>query len=43
MTAGPESPSASRPFGKDIMVMDPAMVHHHEAVDKLARKLGLPQ
>lgn len=28
-----------RPFGKDIMVMDPAMVHHGEAVDKL----GLPQ
>ena len=28
----------SRPFGKDIMVMDPAMVHHGVAVDKLARK-----
>jgi hypothetical protein len=25
------------------MIMDPAMVHHGEAVDKLARKLGLPQ
>ena len=32
-----------RPFGKDIMIMDPAMVHHGEAVDKLACKLGLPQ
>jgi hypothetical protein len=32
-----------RPFGKDIMVVDPAMVHNGEAVDKLARKLGLPQ
>ncbi len=32
-----------RPFGKDIMVMDPAMAHDDEAVDKLARKLGLPQ
>jgi GNAT superfamily N-acetyltransferase len=32
-----------RPFGKYIMIMDPAMVHHSEAVDKLARKLGLPQ
>jgi hypothetical protein len=28
-----------RPFGKDIMVMDPAIVHHDEAVDKL----GLPR
>jgi hypothetical protein len=32
-----------RPFGKDIMVMDPAMADHEEAVNKLARKLGLPQ
>jgi GNAT superfamily N-acetyltransferase len=32
-----------RPFGKDIMIMDPAMAHHEEAVNKLARKLGLPQ
>jgi hypothetical protein len=32
-----------RPFGKDIMVMDPAMADHGKAVDKLARKLGLPQ
>jgi hypothetical protein len=23
-----------RPFGNDIMIMDPAMVHHDEAVDK---------
>ena len=28
-----------RPYGKDIMIMDPAMVHHGEAEDKL----GLPQ
>jgi hypothetical protein len=32
-----------RPFGKDIIVMDPAMVHHDESVNKLVRKLGLPQ
>jgi hypothetical protein len=32
-----------RPFGKDIMVMDPAMADHDEAVHKLAHKLGLPQ
>jgi GNAT superfamily N-acetyltransferase len=32
-----------RPFGKDIMVMDPAMADHGEAADKLARELGLPQ
>ena len=32
-----------RPFGKDIMVMDPAMADHGEAADNLARKLGLPQ
>jgi hypothetical protein len=30
-------------FGKDILVMDPAMVYHDEAAKKLARKLGLPQ
>jgi hypothetical protein len=32
-----------RPFGKDIMIMDPAMVHHDQPVDKLARKLGPPK
>lgn len=32
-----------RSFGKDIMIMDPAMVHRDEAVNKLDRKLGLPQ
>jgi GNAT superfamily N-acetyltransferase len=31
------------PSGKDIMIMDPAMADHGEAVDKLSRKLGLPQ
>jgi hypothetical protein len=30
-------------FGKDILVMDPAMVYHDETVKKLARKLGVPQ
>lgn len=32
-----------KPFGKDILVMDPGMVYHDEAARKLARKLGLPQ
>jgi hypothetical protein len=32
-----------RPICRDIVVMDPAMMHHDEAVDKLARTLGLPQ
>ena len=32
-----------RLFGKDIMIMDPAMADHGEAIDTLARKLGLPQ
>jgi hypothetical protein len=32
-----------KPFGKDVLVMDPGMVYHDEAARKLARKLGLPQ
>jgi hypothetical protein len=32
-----------KPFGKDILIMDPAMVYHDEAVKKLARELRLPQ
>lgn len=32
-----------KPFGKDILIMDPAMVYHDEAVKKLARELGLPK
>lgn len=32
-----------RPFGKDIMVMDPAMADHGEAVNEFARMLGLPR
>lgn len=32
-----------KPFGKDILVMDPGMVHHDEAMKRLARKRGLPQ
>lgn len=31
-----------KPFGKNILVMDPGMVYQDEAVKKLARKLGLP-
>lgn len=31
-----------KPFGKDILIMDPAMVYHDEAVKKLARNLGPP-
>jgi hypothetical protein len=38
-----EKPVGFRPFGKDIMIMDPAIADHGEAVNKLARKLGLPQ
>jgi hypothetical protein len=32
-----------KPLGKDILIMDPAMIHHDEAVKKLARELGLPK
>jgi uncharacterized protein YukE len=32
-----------KPFGNDILIMDPAMVYHDEAVKKLARELGLPK
>jgi hypothetical protein len=32
-----------KPFGKDILVMDPAMAYHDEAVKKLPASLACPQ
>jgi hypothetical protein len=32
-----------KPFGKDILVMDPAMAYHDEAVKKLPASLTCPQ
>jgi hypothetical protein len=32
-----------KPFGKDILVMDPAMAYHDETVKKLPASLAYPQ
>jgi hypothetical protein len=32
-----------KPFGKDILVMDPAMAYHDEVVKKLPASLTCPQ